>query len=129
MRIAISGLCIKKGCVLMVRKKKAWILPGGKPKGKETELGCLLREFGEELPMVTFGIHNFYRVIRGQTPHTRDILEARVWFGEVSGEILPGAEVNAAAWINVKATKQAGIEFRSDLSEKIVESLISDGYL
>ena len=52
MRKAISGLVIRDEKLLLVRKNETWILPGGKPEKKESEIECLCREFKEELPSV-----------------------------------------------------------------------------
>jgi len=74
MRVAISAAVIRKGCILLVRKKKAWILPGGKPDGNENNIQCLLREAKEELPGARLTVLRFYKSIKGRTPHTGDIL-------------------------------------------------------
>ena len=52
MRKVIDIVTIRNNKILLVRKGKIWILPGGKPKKDEGELQCLLREMREELPFV-----------------------------------------------------------------------------
>jgi len=49
MRIAIGAAIIEDGKILLVRKRQSWILPGGKPEPKESDIECLCREVSEEL--------------------------------------------------------------------------------
>jgi len=129
MRVAIFAAIIKEDCILLVRKKKAWILPGGKPNRDEDDILCLLREAQEELPGAELVIRKFYKSIKGRTPHTCDILQAKVYFADIDGDVYPGAEVNTAAWVRIKDTGEFELQGLSDLTEKIINSLCEDGYL
>jgi hypothetical protein len=66
----------------------------------------------------------FYKAIRGKTPHKGDILEARVYLAQFSGELRPSAEISAAEWTkNPKGYKL------SELNRTIINALCRDGYL
>jgi 8-oxo-dGTP diphosphatase len=46
----------KRGRVLLVRRRdRLWMFPGGRKRGRETEKDCLRREIREELPKLKLG--------------------------------------------------------------------------
>jgi ADP-ribose pyrophosphatase YjhB (NUDIX family) len=47
----------KRGRVLLVRRRRdrLWMFPGGRKRGRETEMDCLRREIREELPELKLG--------------------------------------------------------------------------
>ncbi len=125
MRTAIDAVCIQDGKLLLVKKKEVWILPGGKPYDSESDIDCMLREICiEELPGTRLEKFELYRTFRGVTPHTRDLLEARAYFADISGELKPSAEINGVEW-----AEDARKYNLSDITGKFVDSLIKDGYL
>lgn len=124
MRKAIGVAIIKNGCILLVRKKKTWILPGGKPEVGESDMQCLFREVREELPQLVLQNPEYFGAFVGITPHKGDELRAEVYFAEANGDIIPSAEVNKAEW--VKTPEEYNL---SDITRKIVLSLRQNGHL
>lgn len=123
MRKAVGAVVIRNRQILLVRKRETWILPGGKPEGEETDIDCLAREIGEELPTVQLRNPQFYKRFTGRTPHTGDIIEVRVYLADIKGEPSPGAEINAVGWFRGEDCPQ------SEITNKIVYSLRRDGHL
>ncbi len=74
MRTAINAIFIKNNELLLVKKRKIWILPGGKPEIGENDLQCLCREIDEELSGTKIKNIKFYNKFEGKTPHKGDIL-------------------------------------------------------
>lgn len=124
MRKVICAAIIRGKKILLVRKKETWILPGGKLEEKETDTQCLVRELNQELPKLTVTNFGFYRSFKGKTPHTGDVIEARVYFADAKGDIKPNAEINAARW-----AKDPNKYRLSDLTKKIIGALRFDGLL
>jgi 8-oxo-dGTP diphosphatase len=124
MRKAINVVIIENGCILLVQKRKTWILPGGKPEIGESDIQCLLREISEELPRMTLHNLKYFGAFSGITPHQRDELIAEVYFADANGEAVPSAEINAVKW-----TDSPEEENLSDITQKIVFSLRNNGYL
>ena len=123
MRKAVNAAIIRKGRILLVRKLETWILPGGKPEGKETDIECLTRELGEELPTVQLRNPRFYKQFTGPTPHTEDTIEVSVYLADIKGEPSAGAEINDVGRF------RGGNCPQSEITDKIVASLRQDGYL
>jgi len=125
MRTGVFAAVIKDKKLLLVKKKETWILPGGKPEHGESDLECLAREVTlEEIPGTKLENIRYYNVFEGITPHKKDILQARVYFAGIKGEIKPGAEINACEWIDAKTNYNI-----SEITSKLIASLIKDGYL
>jgi len=121
MRKVICAAIRKEGKILLVKKKETWILPGGKPKRKEPDKQCLIREFSEELPLTKLKNIKFYRTVKGQTPHRKDMIESKVYFADLTGETYPYAEIKAAVW-----TKNPEKFNLSEITRKIIEDLLSE---
>ncbi len=125
MRIAINAAIIENGKILLARKNQSWILPGGKPESNETDLECLCREVGEELSGIQLNNIRYYREFEGITPYKGDVLKARVYFADILGKIFPpAAEIIAYDWVGDKSRYNL-----SDITFKIVDSLIKEGYI
>ncbi len=117
-------MVIKNGCILLVQKHKTWILPGGKPEVGESNMQCLLREAGEELPKLRLQNLKYFGAFSGITPHKNDGLCAEVYIANSDGEITTAAEINEAKWVNEPEEYNL-----SDITQKIVLSLRQNGYL
>jgi|SRR3989344_2783396 len=126
MRQAINAVVIKDKRILLVRKRETWILPGGKPEERETDVDCLNREFSQELPELILIIGSFYGFFKGKTPHTEDILESKIYFADVEGDKKPSAEISESAWVSRKEMRAYNL---SDITYKIIDSLKKDRYL
>ena len=127
MRKAISAVVIKDGRILLVKKNQTWILPGGKPRGGESDVECLCREFKEELPETKIEVGEFYHQFIGKTPHKGDILENLVYFANLEGNTDKTArEIRESGWFYYQTS--CGFNL-SDITRKILESLENRGYL
>lgn len=124
MRKVICAVIIKEGKILLVREREAWILPGGKPELNESDLGCLFREFEEELPRLKLSNIRRYKEITGVAPHKRDKILTYIYLADASGEITPSAEINASVWSDNPEALNL-----SDATYKAIISLRQDGYL
>lgn len=124
MREAVGAVVIKNGYILLVQKKKTWILPGGKPESGESDIECLLREVREELQVSLKNPRRLGDKFIGITPHKGDFLCARVYLAEVEGEIIPSAEIEAAEW--TKAPENYRL---SEITKKVICFLRQKGYL
>jgi len=123
MKNVANLLVIDNNRLLIVKKKDIWILPGGKFLDGESYECCLRRELKEELSTRVV-IRDFYKSFKGITPYSREYVEAQAYFGEINGSINPSAEISDAKLI---------INFKnydiSDITKKIIQSLIQDGHL
>ncbi len=129
MRTSTSAVIILYGKLLIVRKKDSWILPGGKPKNMESDIDCLQRESAEELNGTLLKDFFYYREFEGKTPHRGDVLNNKVYFAQIDG-IFRGVSTRDSivgySWINRdKACKYS----LSDITSKIIESLIKDRHI
>lgn len=123
MRSAINLLFIRNNEILIVKKKDVWILPGGKPEEQESDIECLKRKIREELDTDVF-VENFYNTFTGITPHTGNLLEAKVYFGYFIKDITPSREITDARSVNNPDSYNL-----SDITKKIIDSLKQDSYL
>jgi len=126
MKKAISAAIIRNKKILLVRKKQIWILPGGKPKARESDIECLCREFGEELPEVQIKNFSLYREFEGITPHKKYALKARIYFADMEGTPRPSAEILESGWFGYREISEHKV---SEISRKIINSLKEDNYL
>ncbi len=124
MKKAVCVAIIKNGRILLVQKQRAWTLPGGKPKAKESDIQCLIREVGEELPTLSLKNIKYLGVFSGITPLRGDKLRAEVYLADADGKAVPNAEINAAEWTN-----EPGEYNLSDVTQKIIIALYDKGYL
>lgn len=125
MRRAINLAVIEEGKLLLVKKNKTWIFPGGKPEPYENDLMCLNREFMQELSGTKIIVEKYYKSFIGKTPHSETDLEARVYFGKINGKF-----GNASAEISDRKFISDFENYNlSDITDKIVNSLKEDNYL
>jgi len=124
MRVAICIVVIQNGRILLCKKKETWILPGGKPEVGESDIECIVRELREEFPELQVSILRHYGDFVGVTPHKGDELCARVYLAEVSGSIVPSAEISESAWTDKPEDYKL-----SDITQKIILSLRQTGCL
>lgn len=125
MRTAINAAIISARRILLVQKNETWILPGGKPEEGEEDSACLGREFGEELSGTQLENLSYYGEFEGRTPHTGDVLAAKVYFADIKGELgRPSSEIKARRWF--RGNEVDGV---SDITSKIIEALKDDDYL
>lgn len=126
MRIAINALCIRANRVLLVRKKDAWILPGGKPNPGEDDYACLAREKDEELPKATMRIDEKFGEFTGITPHSKTELTAKVYLADIEGDLTPGAEISESRYF---AREDFGQLYIPDITKQILDAAVETGHL
>jgi len=124
MRRAVSAVIIKNGCILLIRKKKTWILPGGKPKAGESDTECLLREIDEELQISLKNLRRLGDEFIGITPHKGDTIYLRVYLAEIEGTIIPSAKIEVSQWTITPESYKI-----SDITKKVICFLRQNGYL
>jgi ADP-ribose pyrophosphatase YjhB (NUDIX family) len=125
MRLAINAAIIQEGEILLIKKEKTWILPGGKPRAEESDITCLCREVDEELSGTQIDNIRYYNDFKGITPHKGDVLRAKVYFADIKGVLRsPSSEIIEHAWVSDSSKYNV-----SDITSKILESLKEKGYL
>lgn len=124
MRVSIAAVIIRNGCILLVRKKRTWILPGGKPEVGESDIDCLSRELKEELQVRLKKPKHLGDKFIGKAPHKGDILCLKTYLTEVEGEIIPSAEIGAAEWTSSPESYRL-----AESTKKALRFLRQKGYL
>ena len=124
MRVSIGAVIIRNGYILLVRKKKIWILPGGKPEAGESDIECLFRELKEELQVSLKRPRRLGDKFIGTAPHKKDDLCLKIYLAEVEGEIIPSAEIGAAEWTNSPESYRL-----AESTKKVIRFLRQKGYL
>ncbi len=127
-RTAIDAIIIQDKKLLMVRKKKVWILPGGKVEPGETDLECLVREIAEELSGTEIKEYiQFYKETKGMTPHTHREIRVKFYLAKLKSPLYPvSKEISEARWVGADDFSKYNL---SDITSKIIESLQYDNYL
>ena len=114
-----------KGILLVSEGDDIWTLPGGKRKNRENELECLSREIGEELPGTNYEVIGFYASFVGETPRTKQNIDAKVYIGKLNGGIGKlSAEIKKADFF-----KYQNLPNVSRITKRIVESFQWKGWL
>jgi len=125
MRTAINAVIIKDDKILVCRKKRTWILPGGKPEQGENDEICLRRKMGEEFRGTEIKDLVSYTQFKGTTPHSKTLLEASVYFANLNDELKGvSGEIDCFYW----AKGNSKLNF-SDITQKVINSLVIDNYL
>lgn len=120
MKTTANVVFIQDGRVLLLFKKSAWILPGGKHEEGETDIQCVLRECREEIPdaevMIGFPLGTF----EGITPNSGTSVRATVFLGKISGNTSASAEVSESRWFTKAELSTNPI---SDTTMKILQTI------
>ena len=126
-RTAVHGLYIKDKSLLMVRKGKYWILPGGKILDGESDEDCLIRETSEELSGTKIFVGQYYKTFKGITPHSKINLISKNYFFYPLGEIHePSNEINRKKFIS--SIDIPNLEL-TGVSKKVLDSLLERGII
>ncbi len=100
MKTVVCGAYVDKdGRLLLVWKKGIWILPGGKLKEGETNIGCLFREISEELPELEILHHSFLGNFFGVHPKKKEMVHAVVYRIEVAGRFIVAQDDSVKALV------------------------------
>ncbi len=126
MRLILGAVIIQDKKLLIVRKKKHWILPGGKPEGNETDQECLIRETAEELSDTKLKNLRFYKDFIGTSAHDGDTIKLRIYFADIDGKLgKPSQEISELAWAN----DINGYDFHGGVSVQVIAKLRQDKYI
>jgi len=114
----------KRGHVLLVRKRgtESYMQPGGKREAGEDDLDSLARELHEELGC-TLMQESARRLGVFEAPAANEPgqwVRATIYAAEVSGPIIPQAEIEELAWIDPQDPGERGL---APLTRDIVLSL------
>lgn len=116
-RTVVSGIVIRNGKLLLLKKKKTLILPGGKPKPGESDKACLAREFGEELSGTRIRKVRYFATFDGKSPNLGTIIKVRTYVVEVEGDIgAPSAEISEKTFVGPKGTPEL-----SDVAKRVMQ--------
>jgi ADP-ribose pyrophosphatase YjhB (NUDIX family) len=123
----VSIILIRDDKLLIVKKKSAWFLPGGKMLAGENQHECIFREMEEELPDVKFNIDSFFHTVSGESPNTNTPTTVYSYLGIFkSGRLETSHEISEAIWADAQDLRKKQI---SKLTQEIIEQLVEEGYL
>ena len=93
----------KRGRVLLVRRRRdhLWMFPGGRKRGRETEINCLRREIREELPQLKLGRLRLWKEVKARNRRSgRKMSDAIFVANKASGRLAIGdkKEIDKATW-------------------------------
>lgn len=121
MKKAINIISISGGKLLLFKKKGVWILPGGKPEDDESDSACLFRECSEEVPKAQLEIGEFFDSFTGETPHSKIELCAVTYFGSLTGDLSPAAEIEETSRFTKSQCAKLPV---SEITKKIIGQLV-----
>jgi 8-oxo-dGTP pyrophosphatase MutT (NUDIX family) len=103
-RIAAAIIKNERGHMLVVRKRgtSVFIQPGGKIQPGESSTEALTRELSEELRCTPTGIRFGGRFAAPAVNEPGYIVEAEIFFVEISGRMTPAAEIEEIQWIDLE---------------------------
>src|ERR1700730_11380575 len=99
-----SKLVARKGRrVLLVRRRRdrLWMYPGGRKRGRETEIDCLRREIREELPELKLGPLRLWKEVKARNRRSgRKMSDAIFVTAKASGPLTIGDkhEIDKETW-------------------------------
>ena len=103
-RIVAAVILNGAGETLLVRKRgtAAFMQPGGKPNGDETQVGALEREIAEELGcgLESGSCRTLGRFTAPAANEPGWTVEAELFAASLSGEIRLDAEIEEAVWVD-----------------------------
>ncbi len=96
---------IKEDQLLVVRKRGtvSFILPGGKPEGREDDLEALQRELQEELGCHVVGARFEGAFTDKAADLVNTIVTVRLYAGNLRGKPRPASEIEEMAWVSLSA--------------------------
>ncbi len=125
----INALILNDKEILLFKKNLTWILPGGKPSYGESDFEALGREFKEEASNAEIRIMSYYGSFIGIPPNTQKILESIVYFSELKKpdlKLVPSREIEEIRFVSYSEANKLKV---SDITKKIIDDLLINGYL
>jgi 8-oxo-dGTP pyrophosphatase MutT (NUDIX family) len=123
----VHGIYIENKSLLVLKKGKEYIFPGGKRNLGELDKKCLEREVSEELSDSKIIVGKYYKTFFGITPNSKmDLIDKTyfIYFENFIGE--PSAEINEKRFVNSKNLPNLNL---TEISRKILTSLIKEGLI
>lgn len=114
---------VQHGQLLVVRKKGShtFILPGGKPEGKERDVATLRRELKEELGC-SLGSVRYEGTFKDTAADLQNtVVVVRLYAGNVAGVPRPASEIEEVAWISI--CSPARVPLAPSISNQILPHL------
>ena len=125
MKTAISAAIIRDRKLLIVNKRGAYILPGGKPEKGEENIACLVREISEELSGARIMNLEYYKTVLGRTPHKGYTIEVKLYRGDLDvEEPRASAEIEEAFFTGLPEDYNL-----SEVTRRAITHLREDGIL
>lgn len=114
---------IKEDSLLVVRKRGTicFILPGGKPEGRENDLEALRRELREELGCVVVAPRYAGAFTDKAADLQNTVVTVRLYTGTLRGEPQPASEIEELAWL--KLTQPVNLPLAPSITNKILPYL------
>ena len=124
----IAGIIIQDGKLLMLRgqKPELWT-PGGKLEVGESDEECLKRELKEEIGVELVRASFFREYIAPGFYNPSVLVTQRVYITEVSGAIMPSAEINDYVWFTKEDFKNRSYPMITTIEKRVIPDLISKG--
>lgn len=122
----VDVISIRGGRILLVKKRDFWIFPGGKRERREFARNCIVRELGQELPNSKLTSELvFFCQFHGPNPSGKKI-RVRCYFGNVEGDISPGAEISDACWVS---RNEIFLYPLSEITKQIIGKLLAERFI
>jgi len=123
----VHGIYIENKSLLVLKKGKEYIFPGGKRNLGELDKKCLEREVSEELSDSKIIVGKYYKTFFGIKQNSKmDLIDKTyfIYFENFIGE--PSAEINEKRFVNSKNLPNLNL---TEISRKILTSLIKEGLI
>ncbi len=99
--ITVNAIIINsKNELLVVRKNKHFLLPGGKPEPEETNIDALSRELKEETGLELIDTKEFKTYEFDESVNEDASLQMNVYIANVRGEPIPHNEISEILWLD-----------------------------
>lgn len=126
-----NAVIVKGGKILVVRKGKHWILPGGKVEHGESLKGCLRREVSEELSGTSFFPKERIESIHSKSLSKEYEIIVTPFLGEVQGEVGNVTEndsIEESAWVTLSTTLNLSEATREVLKNKRIIKAVEESW-
>ena len=84
-RVLVSLVAVRRNRILLVQEGHLWTLPGGTPKGRESDLSCLLGAL-QSMPCIDRASLKPLGIWLGEPPYVQGTTECRAYWGDILQE-------------------------------------------